>query len=198
MNEAFQELERVKEEIAQLKKVRDDAQRQIIAAKLEVAKSKHAAQPASSSAAAAAAAAATSTAPSYSSKEYWTERYNPTPSSTLAGVDAAVYEWYASYAVLSKLISASIERCSDRTSASLFLPGCGNSELGECIAADHPGELFLAFAAMLLISCLQARGWWQWTSTHKLWLSCKAEQMSALWRTWHTERCCYPAFRSTS
>lgn len=116
MEAALRELQAAKEEIERLKKVRDDAQRDLVRAR----------------------ELTDSTPPQYGDKTYWQQRYEHVDSN--ANKEDDTYEWYASYEMLKDLISASISRCSDKTMPSVLISGCGNSKLGEKLATSRAGS----------------------------------------------------------
>lgn len=114
-----------------LQKLRDEAQQKAIVAKKELEQVEQQAKAASKAA----------ELPAYSSKEYWAERYQgDSDGEASSSSSSSTYEWYASFSALEGLIKASIQRCSDRSSPAILLPGCGNSDLGEKMASAFPGK----------------------------------------------------------
>jgi len=70
--------------------------------------------------------------PSYHSQKYWDQRYEKEEKDSS-------YEWYVQFPKIKPLVSRDIE---DATR--IFIPGCGNSVLGEDMAMCCKFDVFLS------------------------------------------------------
>lgn len=140
MIDPFQELQKLQEEIARLKRVRDDALMEVEKAKQGVNELQ---KPTTAINQQHSQSIAANPLPQYSDKSYWTERYRNNESSQLS---SSTYEWYASYSTLTPLIAASLQRSADPQHTHILLPGCGNSDLGEKLSMSYPGLYSMCYS----------------------------------------------------
>eukprot|EP00981_Chlorochromonas_danica_P009298 scaffold2602_cov177-Ochromonas_danica.AAC.19 len=141
MIDPFQELQKLQEEIARLKRVRDDALMEVEKAKQGVNELQ---KPTTANSQQHSQSTGTNPLPHYSDKSYWTERYRSNESNQSSVVSSPTYEWYASYSTLTPLIAASLQRSADPQHTQILLPGCGNSDLGEQLSISYPEKSIVA------------------------------------------------------
>lgn len=138
ITKALREIEAAKREIEELKKARDLAKKEVEDfRKLPNTQSKK------------------EEVPLYHSKDYWNERY----SNELQDKNQlSLYEWYLSFDKLYPLLQIVYSKAKRKNEKlKLYIPGCGNSSLGEDLLCFNEIQIIAADFSKTLIQAMQLR-----------------------------------------
>lgn len=139
ISKALREIEAAKREIEELKKARDLAKKEVEDFRKLVPNTQSKKEE----------------VPLYHSKDYWNERYTK---ELQEKKQLALYEWYLSFDKLYPLLQIVYSNSKrNEETLKLYIPGCGNSSLGEDLLCFDNIQIIAADFSKTLIQAMQLR-----------------------------------------